>query len=374
VIISAGGGERFLDQVISVLAPKHEIGVFTLRNEVTHLEALDSSIVFNSRFSFPGNRFIRAIIQRKSIRDLLLAVRRFSPDVLVVNSPHTLSYANWLSTQSRVPTVAYIHSTLDVDRISVREDNPLFRNSQDPVQKFYRRWGTPRGYESKDLGRVGLAICVSNWVEKIVRKKLPGVKTSVTYNGVDHKRFWPTWEDDDYALSVSRFSKEKNLELLVDALNGSRVHATLYGTVEPTGISANSESYYGILRRKAQRNISFEIHKDQQTLLKRLQSCSVFLSSSPVEGFPLSPLEAMACGKVVCGLNSGGTPEAIGDGGLLLDNNWTEWRAQIEELMESKSLRRELGTKAYKWSQQFTWEKTAESLEIALESVRQGLG
>jgi glycosyltransferase involved in cell wall biosynthesis len=365
-VLSSGGAERFLDQVLARLGLRHEVGVFAIQSEPTSLASLDSATLYGPGPIHLPNRILRSFLKRKRIEDLLHAINRYSPDVLVVSSPDTLRYASWLSRQSGVPTIVIVHSQDDTTFIDPHV-NRLFERSQSPLVRFYRNWVTPRGLETSNLRGTRLAICVSHYVESAILSRFPGTRTAVIYGGVDHEHFSPTWEDEDYVLSVSRFAKEKNLELLIEALKGSKTRAVLYGSVEARTISTDSVSYYKYLRDKAGANISLEVHRNQHTLLRRMQTCSMFLSPCPIEGFGLSALEAMACGKVVLGLNSGGTPESVGSAGFLLGNKPDDWRSQIYELMKSKQLRQELGVRAREWSRQFTWERTTEEFETTLK-------
>jgi glycosyltransferase involved in cell wall biosynthesis len=371
-VLSAGGQERFLDEILSRLASRHKVGIFTLRRRTTHLDHLDSSLVFG-RGPFPSNKFARAIIERKRVRDLLHAIKEWSPDILVVNSTDALRYTGWLSVQSDVPTVFYFHEMLTgferQESKATQIELQMLGNQRNPLLNIYRQYGALGGYKSPDLGQTKLAICVSSAVERTVRRKFPGISTVVIHNGVDHRHFTPTWEDGDYVLNIGRFVREKNLEFLCDVLSGLNLRAILYGSVESREYSSEGQSYYEDLARKAPRNVMLEVHKNQMTLLRRLQACSLFLQPSVNEAFGLTPLEAMACGKVVIAHNSGGTPEVVGDAGFLLGNDQREWKVKIEELMESRSLRKELGVKAERWSRQFTWERTAETIEANLESV-----
>jgi D-inositol-3-phosphate glycosyltransferase len=95
----------------------------------------------------------------------------------------------------------------------------------------------------------------------------------------------------------------------------------------------------------------------------------VFLHPGKNEGFALAPLEAMACGKVVVAHNSGGTPECVKGGGFLLGDDPKEWRSLVDELMKSKALRNELGSKALEHSKSFAWTKTTSEISEALQSI-----
>lgn len=359
--ILVGGVERVLDGILSHLSPEHEVAVFTEIHHPTQFDTLDSLVKFKFDNGIPREGVIGHFIERRRLSILLREVIKWHPDVILVNGSRALRYTHWLSIKSGIPTVVYFHSFYDVKNIP----SPNFRNF---LTRFYRIHLTPRGFEYPDLGNTRLAICVSKAVENMVRIRFPQVKTTVIYNGVDHESFTPTWEDENYALCISRFSPEKNLEILVRALCSSNHSVVFYGTVGREEISSKI-SYFEHLKSYNCRSISFEVHNDQSTMIKRLQKCSIFLYPGKNEGFGLAPLEAMACGKVVLAHHSGGTPECVDQAGYLLGDSEYDWRKKVDDLMQAEALRKELGMKAYEHSKQFTWEKTAKKVEEVLESV-----
>lgn len=367
ILMGAGGAEKVLEEVLVRLAKKHQVGVFTLQREETQYPNLDSAVVFDYSGPPPRTRLLSSIVQRRRMIELKRSVFEWRPDVLVLNSPHTLQFTNWLSSNPAIPTVVYVHSPWELKRlVPPHRVRPPVR---DALLGVYRESATPLGFVSEGWGETRLAICVSRAVERMVHDLNPRLRTAIAYNGVDHEYFRPTWEDENYALSVGRFSQQKNLSILVDALGGSDFRTILYGSLPSNELSPSSTLYFHQLRRTLSPNVTAEIHQDGETLRRRMQKCSVFLHPGKNEGFPLSPLEAMACGKVIVAHRSGGTPECVGSNGYLLGDDPKDWRSVIEELMASESRRKELGSKARTWSMNFTWEKTARSVESALETI-----
>ena len=363
--ILIGGVERVLDKTLSLLTPNHQIAVFTEIHKPGEFPVLDSLVRFKLGNNVPSSStFTGQMAQRRRLGILVKQIKNWRPDVVLVCGGKAVRYSNWLARETEVPTVLCFQSFYEISNI--RDAHTEFRNG---LGRFYRLHLTTSECDSSDMKNVKLAICVSHAIENAARAKFPDLKTNVIYNGVDHKLFFPTYEDENYALSISRFSPEKYLEILPRALCAANYPVILYGTLINDGVRSRV-SYFESLRAHNCQNISFEFHKDQNTLVRRLQKCSVFLSPPRNEAFGLTSLEAMACGKVVVAHNSGGTPECVGKAGYLLGVNEDEWRSTVGELMKSESLRKELGKKAHAHSKQFTWEKTASGLEKALEGVR----
>ncbi len=363
--ILTGGVERVLDKTLSLLDPNHQIAVFTEIHEPGEFSFLDSLVRFKLGNKVPSSATITGqMSQRRRLGILVRQIKKWKPDVMLVCGSKAVRYSNWLASETEVPTVVYFQSFYSIGNI--RGAHTEFRNA---LGKFYRMHLTLSGCDSSDLKNIKLAICVSHAIENAALAKFPNLKTTVIYNGVDHELFFPTYEDENYALSISRFSPDKNLEILPRALGGADYPVTLYGSLINDG-EASKMRYFENLKAQRSHNITFEFHNDQSTLVQRLQKCSIFLHPARNEAFGLTALEAMACGKVVVGHKGGGMSECVGEAGHLLGDDEDEWRSTVGELMRSESLRKELGKKAYLHSKQFTWQKTASSLEEALENAR----
>ncbi len=97
-----------------------------------------------------------------------------------------------------------------------------------------------------------------------------------------------------------------------------------------------------------------------------ISGADLFLYLSFYEGFGLPPLEAMSCGTPVIASNCGSLPEILGNKAILVDPyNIQQIAEVIYELCEDKTKRQTLSYEALSYSQQFTWEKTAQkTLEV----------
>ena len=77
------------------------------------------------------------------------------------------------------------------------------------------------------------------------------------------------------------------------------------------------------------------------------------------EPFGLTTVEGMASGLAVAGSNTGGTPEIIGDSGLLFErDNAAELAGCLEPLVCDPSRRMDYGQRARKRAEAFPWERT----------------
>ena len=87
---------------------------------------------------------------------------------------------------------------------------------------------------------------------------------------------------------------------------------------------------------------------------------------SRFEGFGAPALEAMAHGCPVIGADATATPEVVQDGGRLVSpDNAEEWCRAMCDLIEDDQLRSNYAKKGIERAKEFTWERSAATLENA---------
>ena len=87
---------------------------------------------------------------------------------------------------------------------------------------------------------------------------------------------------------------------------------------------------------------------------------TVFAYPSLYEGFGFPVAQAMACGVPVLTSNTSCLPEISGDGALHVDpKSPAEIRAGLERLLESETLRREVGANGKRLAERYRWERCA---------------
>lgn len=108
--------------------------------------------------------------------------------------------------------------------------------------------------------------------------------------------------------------------------------------------------------------------RDPQDLRWYYCGCRFFVLPSLLEGFGLTPLEAMSCGVPVMTSDRGALAEVVGEGGLLLDPEDTlAWENALARWWNASDLS-EWIEKARHRAEQFSWQRTAEkTLEVYRE-------
>ncbi len=270
-------------------------------------------------------------------------VIHWRPDVIHVHHPFWLGYVGrFLARRLHVPVVFTYHTRLEHYAHNVRLPGPLFRNliSHALVRHF--------------ANRCDAVIVPTASTEEYLR--LIGVKRSVTVQptGIDVEQFGAVDAEAVTALrkrlnlegrrvliSVSRLSREKNIEFMLEALAPElRRHRDWCLMLVGDGPLRST------LRERA-----VELGIDAQVLLPgsiapldlacyyHLAEMFVFASRSETQGMVI--LEAMAAGLPVVVVRSSGIDDAVRDGvnGYKTPLNRDAWRQRVVELLQNEERR-----------------------------------
>ncbi|MEM2260633.1 MAG: glycosyltransferase family 4 protein [Candidatus Methanomethylicaceae archaeon] len=350
--ITKGGGERFLYEVFRRIKKDHEIHIFCngISKESFNFYEFEHTVI-PSRHDIFG-KFV-AYYEAKGLKEAIKHAVKWKPDIIWLNRGYY--HAGWIIEKYNIKVISYVHYPLSLE--------PL---KQDILHKVYRRIIGLERLEAESFAKVPLVLCNSKYTESAIKREQPKAKTEVVYPGVDHTKFFPTWEDEGYLYYNSRFQQIKNQKLAIEVARKTNYRLILSGFV-----SKNNLSYFEYIRNEAEKSNNIEIipNPNDDTIIKLLQKCSIFLFPSIGEHFGIAPIEAMACGRPVIGHKSGGTIETVGKVGILCGNDVSEWVRNVKYLMENVDTRINLGKKAFEYSKTFTWENTANKISNILENI-----
>ena len=98
----------------------------------------------------------------------------------------------------------------------------------------------------------------------------------------------------------------------------------------------------------------------------------MFVYPSLYEGFPMPPLEAMACGAPVIATRTGAIPEFAGEAAILIDpGDRDALREAMLRLLGDHSLRSDLGERGAERAKAFRWDRSAQLMtELLAEAAR----
>lgn len=183
-----------------------------------------------------------------------------------------------------------------------------------PIYEYLKYWDKMASYRPDEY------IAISETVSKRI-KKYYNLDSQIIYPPVDTNYFVPAKNPkEDYFLLVGRLESYKNSKKIIEVFN------ELCKPLIVVGIGSDETS----LKTLAKSNIIFVGQISDQKLREYYQNCEVLIFWHE-EDFGVVPVEAMACGKPVIGLNIGGVSETVINNktGILLDDNSASLKSAI---------------------------------------------
>ena len=227
--------------------------------------------------------------------------------------------------------------------------------------------------KKRSFRKIGLFLAKSEYVLK--QANMLGIigqrRTAIVPSGVNHSEFYPTGEEEPFALYLGRVDPAKSLELAIYAMEktGRDNSLVIAGDLDPRYPRYKEELEKLAEKEKISDRFKVIPYPSDSEVVRLMQRCSVFLFPSTIDTFGLVVVEAMACGKPMVACNRGGVPEIVRDAGFLLEPNVEEWQKTLSKLMSNSELRKQMGEKSLERSKDFTWEKTTERLVDTFKSL-----
>lgn len=194
-------------------------------------------------------------------------------------------------------------------------------------------------------------IAISDFVRRqLIDRGVNAERVHLAYNGIDAHDC--TCEDMGFALFIGRLVPSKGLKYLARAAESAKIPVNVAGEGPMMKYLSGFQS------------IKLLGHVDEERKHLLLQQCGFLVLPSLQESFGIAALEAMAHGKPVIATLTGGLPEVVGDGGIMVPPaDVKQLASAMVQLHSDPVLRQTLGKRAKKRSASFTWERTAETVE-----------
>jgi glycosyltransferase involved in cell wall biosynthesis len=200
--------------------------------------------------------------------------------------------------------------------------------------------------QRKTLERADRIVALSSREAELLSQRFeePRARFAVIPNGLDLALYGPGNKAGEELLTVGQLTEYKGHGYLLEALArlpGVRLRIV---THQP-GLRPELErraAELGVVER-----IVVEGPLSTPELVERYRACAVYVQPSLAECFPVTVLEAMACGKPVVATDVGGVAEEVGDAGLVVSARSAEVLAgAIRRLLAEPDERRVLGERA----------------------------
>lgn len=316
-------------------------------------------------WSVPLPTYERIVLRFPSPTEVLSLVERERPDVVHVATPGPLGACGLLAARALgLPVVGSWHTELGPYALHATRDLLVAELFERYVEEFYRRCDS--------------VLAPTHAVAAALEAKGIGGAVGVWGRGVDAGTFAPVLRDEALRarlldggelllLSVGRVSREKRLDVLLDAFRlaaASRPGLRL--------LVVGDGPARGELEPSAPPGVTFAGEHSGRELADLYASSDVFCFPSTTDTFGQVLLEAGASGLPAVAASAGGAPELVHDGvtGLLVPpDDAPALAAGIELLAASPQLRGRLGEAARLAALERDWERSFAELAAAYEAA-----
>lgn len=269
-------------------------------------------------------------------------------------------------------------------------DLPRFRRWPFAIDRAFKRRNEQLAFTTADLI---IFDSLQTRDRLIAEFGMPPRRAHTVHGGVDTAVFAPlnaaarqavrgrlgVASDETVVVWTGRFSREKNLELLIEALPRCR------RSLRVLLVGEGDQEYQ--LRRLARENGVDNIVRfigPQPDVRPYLHAADIFAFPSRSESFGGSLAEGLACGLPAVGLRPDGQAisnanrEIIEHGrcGLLVDQpRPADFADTLNRLAADRGLRSQLGEAGRRWvSENFTWAKAADQFNGLVSALKAGAG
>lgn len=340
----AGGIERRIRETASRLAKRHEVHIVTAAQPGTEPGiTLEGSVhVHRLPSRFPLKRFYNPPpVFSSGIRAKLDALQ---PDVVDYHfrwSPsYNKAFLRWPGAK-----VATYHNTWGEGSgllgLASRIQDARFRRQLDAAKRIV----AVSDFIRDDLQRHGIT---PNKIDVVANGIAPQTRSSDAPG-----------MPEPYVVFVGRLVGVKGLDVLVDAMpTMPGIHVVLVG--------------HGPLASKLQKQadalgVADRLHLtgwvDEERKKALLQGALAYVHPARFEAFGISLLEAMDLGVPVIAAASGGIPQAVGDAGILLGHDPSDWATAVRRLAEHPDERARLVQAGRVQAARFSWDELTTQLE-----------
>ncbi|MFY9399444.1 MAG: glycosyltransferase [Desulfomonilia bacterium] len=291
----------------------------------------------------------------------------FRPDVIHLHHPFWLGSAGlFIARRLKVPAVYTYHTRLEHYAHFVPLPGALFRNliSHAMIKRFANLCDAvvvPTGSAEDYLRTIGVrsAIFVQptgieyDRFQQVDAADLQALRTRL---GIDRERV---------LISISRLSREKNLDFMLDAIQTLARRSRMPFKLVIVGQGADMDRLADRIRAMGLTEkvlLTGAVPPEEIPLYCALGDVFVFTSRSETQGMVI--LEAMAAGMPVVAVRSSGIDDIVQDGfnGYKTPQDTERWSARVEELLVDNGLRERLSKNARKFAAAYSIERFGQEM------------
>lgn len=327
------GGQQFIIRIIELLREKYNIHVITLSKDLySYLKQKNiNAILINRRRHF-------------SFLEIRKRIKEIEPDLVILNGQYEAHFSPFL----RNKKIIFIrHTSLNMTsvlkRILYTFEGIIFADSIVAVNDFIK--------DEMFFLIKNKTIVIHNWHSRS--------RSELELRNKKNK------DDKFYLLYCGRLSKEKNVELLIEACKDFEDLLELH--IVGTGDEENRLTQ----KYKSCKNVFFHGFQNYENLYYFYQKADIYISVSSFEGFPLAVLDAFCYGIPVILSDIPGHRNICKNGeyAMLTDLKIEDIKKNIQKLINDESLRQELSVKSLLLAREFSYEVAKEKYINLFESL-----
>lgn len=215
-------------------------------------------------------------------------------------------------------------------------------------------------------GRPDKILANSKYTAKYLSSVYGVENVGVVYPGINKEDFFYQEPDENIILNVNQLWPHKRVNLIIEAMQYVE-NAQLY----IVGKGPEEENLKKQAKALGLADRVFFMGSVTNEELAILYARALCVAFAPVrEPFGIVALEALAAGKPLIAVNEGGYCEAVTEDNAFLVNAMPQEIAdKINFLIQHKDIAKKMGLNGLQSLDQFTWQKTADGILLAIEET-----
>ncbi|MCC6816429.1 MAG: glycosyltransferase family 4 protein [Saprospiraceae bacterium] len=273
-------------------------------------------------------------------------------------SPNTTKFNIWHASHQDSEYIPYRNSKIKMI-LTVHDLNFLYNDQKSNWKKNVKVIKL-----QKRIDRADAIICISEFTKQdLIRNcELSDKPIYVIYNGSNALTKAELSNDSyrpvkSFIFTLGVINRKKNYQAILPLLKAGNLELVIAGKIE------NSDYYQSIYLQAEKNGVRNQIHIvgpiSESEKSWYFHHCYAFILPSLSEGFGLTAIEAMSCGKPVFLSNRTSLPEVGGNAAFYFGSFDEEYMIKVFREGMDRYSKEYLSDKIIKYASKFSWEKAA---------------